>query len=152
MDCKYPLYGGLDLDGSIGKNTLNLQVKNMKLELVTADVFSVYVVVHEGKDYDCAHFLSEEWTAPNKSCGVARNKLLTQIEHLAANPRNMSKPLHQICDGIWQLERGQYRIPWFYDKGRVVICTHFFVKKRDKTPESEKERAIKIREEYFRKR
>jgi len=124
----------------------------MRLELLLADVFSVFVVVHEGKDYDCAHFLGEEWTAPTKRCEVARNKLLAKIEHLATDPRNMTKPLHQICDEIWQLEQDQYRIPWFYDREHVIICTHFFVKKQDKTPKAEIDRAIKIREEYFRNR
>lgn len=124
----------------------------MRLEPLVEDVFKVCVVVHEGKNYDCAHFLSEKWTAPTKRCEVAHNKLLAKIECLATNPRNMAKPLHQICDGIWQLEQDQYRIPWFYDKGRVIICTHYFVKKQDKTPKAEIDRAIKIREEYFRNR
>lgn len=121
----------------------------MLLELVSEDVFKVFVVVHEGKDYDCAHFLSRDWEPPNRRCEAARNRLLSQIERLAADPRNMAKPLHQMCDEIWQLKKDQYRIPWFYDKGRIIICTHYFVKKGDKTPRAEQDRAMKIREEYL---
>ena len=120
----------------------------MKIELLFECTYKVYVVVLEGKGHDCAHFLSEDWEAPNKRSEIACNKLFAQIEQLAKDPRNMARPLHQICDEIWQLEQDQYRIPWFYDKGRIIICTHYFVKKKNKTPKAEKDRAKKIREEY----
>ena len=123
----------------------------MRLELLADDVFRVCVVVLEGRGHDCSHFLSEDWEAPNKRSKVARNKLLAQIEQLAKGPRNMARSLHQICNGIWQLEQDQYRIPWFYDKGCIIICTHYFVKKGNKTPDAERDRAMKIREEYLNK-
>ena len=58
------------------------------------------------------------------------------------------------ADGIWQFKvrGGLYRIPWFYDAKRLIICTHFFVKKGQKTPSAEQERAIRIKQEYFAKK
>jgi len=41
------------------------------------------------------------------------------------------------------------RIFWFYDEGRLIICTSGFVKKGQKTPRSEIEHAIRIMDEYF---
>ena len=48
---------------------------------------------------------------------------------------------HQIAEGIWQIEKGDIRILYFYDKGRVIILTHGFVKKTQKTGQSEIQRA-----------
>ena len=42
-----------------------------------------------------------------------------------------------------------YRIFSFFDKGNLVILGNAFQKKSQKTPKSEIERTIKIREEYY---
>lgn len=121
----------------------------MDLELLVKDTYSVYVVVLGDKDRDCAHFFSDEWKAPNTRDKKAHNALLAQIDRLAKNPISMAKPFHKITKDIWQLQSYHYRIPWFYDKGSVIICTHFFVKKSGKTPKGEKERAERIRKKYL---
>lgn len=38
---------------------------------------------------------------------------------------------------------------WFYDEGRVVVCTHGIVKKSQKTPKQAIEHAKQAREAYF---
>ena len=38
---------------------------------------------------------------------------------------------------------------WDNDTGRLIIATHGFIKKTQKTPEKEIERAIALRKEYF---
>lgn len=48
---------------------------------------------------------------------------------------------HKIAGEIWELVAGQLRVLWFYDAGRVIVCSHGFVKRTRKTPVSEIERA-----------
>ena len=119
----------------------------MKIELLFECTYKVYVVVLEGKGHDCAHFLSEDWEAPNKR---------SEIAAISFSPRSSNWPKTQ---GTWQgpfiryamkfgSEQDQYRIPWFYDKGRIIICTHYFVKKKIRPPRRKKTAPRKIREEY----
>jgi len=56
--------------------------------------------------------------------------------------------------GLYEFRRrprsgAHLRVIWFYDKGRVVVCTHAFTKAGRKTPSNEIEKAKKIRERYF---
>lgn len=48
---------------------------------------------------------------------------------------------HKIAGEIWELIAGRLRVLWFYDEGRVVVCSHGFVKRTRKTPVAEIERA-----------
>lgn len=50
-------------------------------------------------------------------------------------------------DGLFEFKapRGA-RVVWFYEPGKLIICTHGFVKKADKTPKTELDRAKKIRD------
>lgn len=64
----------------------------------------------------------------------------------------LSKPLR---DGIFELRTtfadGIARTLFFYMKGKRVIITHGFVKKTQKTPPREIEKAIKLRSAYVAK-
>jgi len=51
-------------------------------------------------------------------------------------------------NGIWELIKGNYRVLFFYDEGKVVVCSHIFRKKRQKTPVREITRAIRLKERY----
>jgi hypothetical protein len=126
----------------------------MKLWLGVKEIFTVYVVEHPNSEHDCAAFLSGDWIPPNGACATERNRLLRLVEQACINPRTLSDTCHTIADGIWQFKvnGGSYRIPWFYDENRLIICTHFFVKKGQKTPAAERERALKIKKEYFAKK
>lgn len=66
-------------------------------------------------------------------------------------PEQESKDLG---DGLYEFRRrpksgAHLRVIWFYDKGRMVVCTHTFTKARRKTPPNEITKAQKIRERYF---
>ncbi|NCB26047.1 MAG: type II toxin-antitoxin system RelE/ParE family toxin [Bacteroidia bacterium] len=126
----------------------------MRLWLVVKENFAVYVVERENSDHDCYAFLSEDWLPPNTTARKEKMRLLRLIQQACRNPLSLSDPCHTITDGIWQFKvrGGSYRIPWFYDEGKVIICTHYFVKKNQKTPKEEQERAIRIKQEYFDKK
>jgi phage-related protein len=62
-------------------------------------------------------------------------------------PRNVELS-HKIAGEIWEFIAGQLRVLWFYNAGRVIICTHGFVKRTRKTPPSEIDRAQAAYREY----
>lgn len=64
-------------------------------------------------------------------------------------PRN-TEISHELEDGIWEFIQGRLRILWFYDVGKLIICSHGFVKKSQKTPRSEIRRAQLHRKIYLR--
>lgn len=69
------------------------------------------------------------------------------------DPRRFKKLKKEIWEFRTKDEGLQIRLLAFWDKTdnkeTLVIATHGFVKKADKVPENEIERAIKIRERYF---
>lgn len=50
---------------------------------------------------------------------------------------------------IYQYCKGQLRLFWFEDSGRVIICTHGIIKKSQKTPPREVAKAKRLQKEYF---
>ena len=56
---------------------------------------------------------------------------------------------HNIEDKIWQFRADDIRVLWFYDKGKMIICTHGFIKKTNKTPRKQIEKAKQKMAEYF---
>ena len=68
----------------------------------------------------------------------------------------MDKELFKkLNDDIWEFrtiyQGGKYRLLAFWDKdtGNLVIATHGFIKKQQKTPESELAHAIALRNKYY---
>lgn len=49
---------------------------------------------------------------------------------------------------IYEYIKGRLRLFWFEDDDRVVICTHGIVKKSQKTPKREIDRAINVKHAY----
>lgn len=41
------------------------------------------------------------------------------------------------------------RVLWFYDAGRIIVCTHGFWKTAQRTPAAEIEKAQKLRRDYL---
>lgn len=55
-------------------------------------------------------------------------RMLALLEHLAEHgPLRNDSLSHQIKPGLWQLSKGDVRVLYFYDAGRVVVCSHGFV-------------------------
>lgn len=56
--------------------------------------------------------------------------------------------LHHIAGEIWEFIQGDLRLLYFYERGRVVVCSHGFLKQSRKTPQSEIARAEQWQERY----
>lgn len=76
-------------------------------------------------------------------------RMLALLDRVAQHgpPRNVDIS-HQVGEGLWEFIQGRIRVIWFYDRGKLVVLSHGFVKKTRKTPASELERARRNRQEY----
>jgi phage-related protein len=76
---------------------------------------------------------------PRGAIANQKIRMLARLAEMAETgpPRN-AKISHQIEPDLWQTELGRVRILWFYDEGRLVVLSHGFVKKSQRTPEAEK--------------
>ncbi|SMC65839.1 type II toxin-antitoxin system RelE/ParE family toxin [Pedobacter africanus] len=81
-------------------------------------------------------------------------KIIEAIEILERVPVNYLKYL-EGTDGLYEvrikLAANIWRVFCFFDKGRLVILLNGFVKKTQKTPKEELNRAIKLMNEYYKK-
>lgn len=66
-------------------------------------------------------------------------------------PRNTDIS-HQLGPGLWEFIQGRLRVLWFYDRGRMVICSHGLIKKSRRIPRDEIARAWDSRRQYLRAR
>jgi phage-related protein len=120
------------------------------------------LTIYEGKQYRI-----EAW-AEGDRCGLLEfleslkrdngkeyDRIWARIKTSADDgpPRNIHlcrKLEGDHAEGLLEFKTGGgVRVLWFYDKGKLIICTHGFVKKRMDTPRREIERAQRIRQIYF---
>lgn len=84
-----------------------------------------------------------------------RDKIIYTI--WKSRSKNDPELFKKLDDMIWEFrtkyEKKQYRLFAFWDKedknDTLVISSHGIIKKTDKTPKKEIEKANKIREQYF---
>lgn len=98
--------------------------------------------------------LSEEAKEFIKSLDLKlRKKVAYNIQK--AREVNDSKVLKKLTDEIWEFrtryDKQQIRLLAFWDPNlkSLIICTHGFVKKTQKTPKSEIEKALEFRRKYL---
>ncbi|MBC7891408.1 MAG: type II toxin-antitoxin system RelE/ParE family toxin [Sphingobacteriaceae bacterium] len=93
-------------------------------------------------------FLTE--LAPKVRAKVLRN---IDVAKLRNDPALLKKLTGEIWEFRTEYEGIQYRLLAFWDKTEatetLVIATHGFVKKQDKVPKNEIEKAERIRHLYF---
>ncbi len=63
-------------------------------------------------------------------------------------PKNKEKSRF-LENNIFEFKHNQLRILYFYDAGKLIVCTHHFTKKQQKTPKKEIKRAKKMHELYL---
>ena len=72
---------------------------------------------------------------------------------LKTQDRIPSKFVKLIRDGLYELRteymNNIYRVFFIFDKGQIVVLFNGFHKKSQKTPISEIEKALRIKEEYY---
>lgn len=89
-------------------------------------------------------FQEQQQRVPNETA-----KLLRLLDYTSRQgpPRNSEK-CRPLENGLFEFKADSLRLIWFWDSGCVILCTHGFVKKRQKTPRAEIEHAKSIRASY----
>ena len=64
-------------------------------------------------------------------------------------PPTNGEQCKELEDGILEFKKGPVRILWFWDADQVVLCTHAFRKRTQKTPRREIDRARQVRSNYL---
>ena len=81
--------------------------------------------------------------------------VINLVTELKSPPKTYFKKLINT-DDIWecriQLGSNSYRIFCFFDNNELIILTHGLVKKTQKTPPQEIEKAEKYKNDYFRRK
>lgn len=99
------------------------------------------------KDYFLSFFEKQNWKVKTKISWTL--DVLSELERI---PETYLKHLENT-DGLYEVrvQSGSdiFRIFCFFDKGQLVVLANGFVKKTQKTPKREIEKALKIKEEYF---
>jgi Phage derived protein Gp49-like (DUF891) len=117
--------------------------EHLKL-LLSGDKFKIYGLVVNGtcEAEDFLEGLSE----------YEKNKITPPLVYTANTGllRNEQK-FKNIGEDIFEFKGFQSRLLCFFDKGRIIILSHGCIKKRDKLDPAEIKKAIKRKEEYFRK-
>jgi len=82
-----------------------------------------------------------------------RLKMKYIVSLLETGDRMPVKFLKFIRDGVYELrmeyKSNIYRLFFIFDEGNVIILFNGFQKKTQKTPESEIEKALKLKKEYY---
>ena len=118
----------------------------MKLcELEAGEAFKIYAI-QSGRDCPVEDFLTDAMhTMPEEA-----EKLAALLERTANQgiPKNKTK-VNTLGDGLFEFKtNGGIRIPFFYDVGKLILCTHGFIKKRQTTPQKEIKRARDFMKAY----
>ncbi len=100
----------------------------------------------EGSKCPAAAFLTEAATDhPDEFA-----KLVSLLDHATVHglPKNKQK-VNTLGNGLFEFKTvGGLRLVWFWDAGRIILCTHGFVKKRQTTPPGELDTAAKWKKAY----
>jgi phage-related protein len=118
----------------------------MVLFEILSSEFSVYAAGESQTGCDLRSFIS----------GLASNLkgdgrgILALLKRIAQKGPILNPEIsHKIEGNLFQLRQGRIRVLYFYDKGKIIICTHGFIKKSSKTPDTEKEQAKFVMKKYF---
>ncbi len=77
-------------------------------------------------------------------------KMLARIDHMArAGPSKNKEQFNTLGDDIFELKTRMLRVFFFYDEGRVIVCSHGHKKEGQKLDPRQKERALRVRTQYF---
>ena len=125
----------------------------MKILSIQKAKFQVGAVIQTKGDGSLACSLLDDFNNLEAIHAAARNRFLAYFGQVANNgPRALNPAqFHQVdaTHKIYEFIASNLRVLYFQgESGQVVICTHMFVKKSQKTPAQELARAVRVKKEY----
>lgn len=124
-----------------------MYLKRLK-NYVYDDLWSIVGACNDRGDCPTDDFLS----GLNANFAKDVNRVRALFTHIAKKGPNLLpvEISHNIAPEIFEFIRGRIRIVWFYgESGRIIICSHGFVKKGQKTPRAEIEAAQRAKSNYI---
>lgn len=121
----------------------------MRLEIVRSGCWQVLAVCSERGHCPLLDFLGG---LEGSLARDARRMLALLVRVAEHGPLRNTEISHQIEAAVWELRQGRLRVLWFYDVGRIVVCSHGFVKRTSKVPAREVDLARANRARYLRAR
>jgi len=86
----------------------------------------------------------------DKNARVHRQKILADIQALSTHGFRLdSKIIKHLSGDIWELRPLDNRILFFYWTGKTFVLLHHFIKKSQKTPRREIERAVREMKDHI---
>ena len=125
----------------------------MKILSIRSEKFQIGAIVREKGDGSLNCQLMDDFEDIEAAYEASRNRLLVYFHQVAAGG------LHTLSDAqchtidanhkISEFIAGKLRVLFFQGaSGNMVICSHMFLKKTQKTPFKEISRAIRAKKEY----
>lgn len=91
----------------------------------------------------------DEKAEASKESRINRNKIIAYFDLLEEEGTRIGEPVTKHLDGeIWELRPLRNRFLYAYYKEKTFIILHHFVKKTQKTPKKEIEKAKKNLQDY----
>jgi phage-related protein len=81
-----------------------------------------------------------------------KKKILRLLTRTADNGLYTNEEKFRKIKGedLWEFKSDQVRIFCFFDKGKIIILSHGFIKKSPKTPRNQIEKAKRLLKDYYR--
>ena len=125
----------------------------MKILSIQRAKFHGGAIVQEKGDGSLVCALIEDFTEIEATYEKSRNRLLEYFKYVAAGgPQALNYAQCHPVDAnnkIYEFISGKLRVLFFQGvTGNLVICTHMYLKKTQKTPAQEVNKAIRAKREY----
>ena len=86
----------------------------------------------------------------SKDDNIEFAKIQARLDQTSHNgPPHNKEQCNTLGDGCFELKTKRVRIACFWDEGRLIVCSHAFLKKKQKTPERELRRLEAGKRAYF---
>jgi phage-related protein len=109
--------------------------------------------------YEDANGVSELWnflddllqrSTGNKDARIQHKQIVYYIELLQKNGTRLPETITKnIIEDIWELRPGDNRVFYFYFRDNTFVLLNHFLKKSQKTPQREIDRAIAERDDFL---
>ena len=117
----------------------------MILRRIRAAEYGIFAI---GDESECAvlSFLIKL----SKDDNIEFAKIQARLDQTSHNgPPHNKEQCNTLGDGCFELKTKRVRIACFWDEGRLIVCSHAFLKKKQKTPERELRRLEAGKRAYF---
>lgn len=110
------------------------------------------VFYKDDKNRSCvAEYIKELREKKDKNSRINLGKIEDIINGLRIYGTNLGMPyIRRINNGIWEMRPLRNRILFFCFKDEKIVLLHYFIKKTNKTPRREIEKAINEMNNYIR--